>query len=77
MTDEKVNVYLALCWIKVGATDATALGQFKKQAHSHGREKERTSLYFGCDFSGCYNFGKIIKMVVTRCHILKTKCTKV
>ena len=51
------------CRIKVGATDAAALGSFKKQTHS-------------CDFSGWYNFGKIIKIVTTRCHILKLKCTK-
>ena len=23
-----------------------------------------------------YNFGKVIKTVATRCHILKLKCTK-
>ena len=28
------------------------------------------------DFSVWYNFGKIIKIVATRCHILKLKCTK-
>ena len=32
------------------AIDAAALGPFKKQAHGHGREKEKSSL-FGCDFS--------------------------
>jgi len=60
----------------VGAIDAAALGPFKKQAHGHGREKEKSSLYFGCDFSGWYNFGKIIKIVATKCRILKLKCTK-
>jgi len=29
-----------------------------------------------CVFSVWYNFGKIIKIVATRCHILKLKCTK-
>ena len=33
-------------------------------------------LYFGCDFSAWYNFGKIIKNVATRCHILKLTYTK-
>ena len=33
-------------------------------------------LYFTCDFSRSYNFGKIIKIVVTRCRIFKLKCTK-
>ena len=33
-------------------------------------------MYFGCDFSGWYNFGKIVKIVGTRCHILKLECTK-
>jgi len=60
----------------VGAIDAAALGPFKKWARGHGRENEKTLLYFGCDFSGWYNFGKIIKIVATRCHILKLKCTK-
>ena len=27
-------------------------------------------------FSGWYNFRKIIKIVASRCHILKLKCTK-
>jgi len=53
----------------VAAIDAAALGPFKKEAHGHGREKEKSSLYFGCDFSGWYYFGKIIKIVATRCHI--------
>jgi len=29
-----------------------------------------------CDFSGWYNFGKIVIIVATRCYILKLKCTK-
>jgi len=40
------------------------------------RTRKKSLFYFGCDFSGWYNFGKIIKTVVTRCHILKLKCTK-
>jgi len=50
----------------VGAIDAAALGPFKKYAHGHGREKKNL-LYFGCDFSGWCNFGKIINIVATRC----------
>ena len=38
--------------------------------------KRKSLLYFGCDYSGWYNFGKIIKTVPTRCHILKLKNTK-
>ena len=53
----------------MGAIDVAALGPFKRQAHGlHGRENEKSLLYFGCDFSGWYNFGKIIKTVATRCH---------
>ena len=44
--------------------------------HGRGRESEKRLLYFGCDFSGCYNFGKTIKIVAARSHILKLKCTK-
>jgi len=54
----------------VGAVDATALGPIEKQAHGHERENEKNLLYFGCDFSGWYNFGKIVKIVATKCHIL-------
>jgi len=35
-----------------------------------------SSLYCGCDFSGWYNFRKIIKIVAARYHSLKLKCTK-
>jgi len=56
----------------VGAIDAAALGPFKI---GHGREKEMSSLLW-FNFPGCYNFGKIIKTVATRCHILKLKCTR-
>jgi len=50
-------------------------------AHSRNRptatdEKKNNLLYFGCDFSGWYNFRKIIKIVATRRHIFKLKCTK-
>ena len=60
----------------MGAIDAAAL-----QAHSRIRptatdEKKNSLLYFGCDFSGWYNFGKIIKTDATRRHILKLRCTK-
>ena len=41
-----------------------------------GRENEKSLLCFGCDFSGWYNFGKIIKIVAISCHTLKLKCTK-
>jgi len=40
------------------------------------RKREKSSLQFVCDFSGWYNFGKIVKTVATRCHILKLKCTE-
>jgi len=62
----------------VGAIGAVAaLRPFKKYVHGHGRENEKSTLYFGCDFSSWYNFGeKIIKTVATRCHISKLKCTK-
>jgi len=53
----------------VGAIDAAALGPFKKQAHGRGNEK--SLLCFGCDFSGWYSFGKIIKIVATGFRILK------
>jgi len=33
-------------------------------------------LYFGYDFSGWYNFGKVIKIVAKRCHTVKPECTK-
>jgi len=39
-------------------------------------EKKKSLLCVGCDFSGWYTFGKIIKIVATRCYILKLKCTK-
>jgi len=62
--------------MKVDAIDPAALGPSKKLVHGHGREHEKSLLSFGCDFSGWYNFGKIIENVATRCHILKLKCTK-
>ena len=50
-------------------------------AHSRNRptatdEKKKNPLYFSCDFSVWYNLGTIIKIVATRCHILKLKRTK-
>ena len=39
-------------------------------------KKKKILLCFGCDFSGRYNFRKIIKIVATGCHIIKLKCTK-
>jgi len=42
-----------------------------RNKHTATDEKKKTLLCFGCDFSGWYNFGKIIKTVATRCHILK------
>ena len=39
-------------------------------------QTRKSLLCFGCDFSGWYNIGKIIKIVATRSHILKLKCTK-
>jgi len=39
-------------------------------------EKKKSLLHFGCDFSGWYNFWKNIKIVATRCQILKLKWTK-
>jgi len=55
----------------VGAIDAVA-----RNRPTATEEKKKSFLYFGCDFSGWYNFRKIIKIVATRCHILKLKCTK-
>ena len=60
--------------MKLGATDAAALDSFKNQAHSHRREQEMSSLFWFVIFSGCYNFGKIIKIDATRCHSLQLKC---
>ena len=60
----------------MGAVDAAALVPFKKQAHGHGRENEKSLLYFGCGFFGWYSFGKINEIVATRCRILEVKCTK-
>ena len=44
------------------------------QAHSRNRlttTDEKGLLCFSRDFSGRYNFGRIIKIVATRCHILE------
>jgi len=39
-------------------------------------EKKKNLSCFGCDSCGWYTFAKIIKIVATRCHIVKLKCTK-
>jgi len=59
------------CRIKVGAIDAAALGPCTQETGPRPRTRKKTLLYFGCYFSGWYNFGKIVKIVATRCHILK------
>jgi len=76
MPDLVTKTVPSQCPTKVGAIGAAALGPFKKQAHGHGGENEKSLLYFGCDFSRWYNFGKTIKVVDTRYHILTLKCTK-
>ena len=68
--------HLEQCRINVAAIDVAALCPFKKEAHGHQREIEKGLTCFGCDFSGWYSFGKIIKIVAARCHILKLKCAK-
>jgi len=40
------------------------------------KKREKSCLYFGCDFSGWYTFGKIATIIAARRHILKLKCTK-
>jgi len=57
----------------VGVIDAAALGPCKKCRPTD--EKKKSVLYFDCDFSGLYNFVKIIKTVANKCNILKLKCT--
>jgi len=47
----------------VGDIGAAALGAFKKQARGHGRENEKSLLYFRCDFSGGTNSGKLLKLL--------------
>jgi len=72
-----LTITLNQCRIKVGAIDAAALGPFKKIGpRSRTRKREKSTLHFGCDFSGWYNAGKNITTVAIRCHILKLKCTK-
>jgi len=62
------------CRIKVRAVDAAALDPFKKLAHGHGREKEAFSILVVISLLGTVS-EKIIKIIATRCHILKLKCT--
>jgi len=62
------------CWIKVSAIGAAACIRPIQETDPRPLTSKRSLLYF--DFSGWYNFGKIIKTVATRCHFLKLKCTK-
>jgi len=66
---------------KVSAGSRLVLLMLQHYAHSRNRptatdEKKKNPLYFSCDFSVWYNLGTIIKIVATRCHILKLKLTK-
>jgi len=48
--------------IKVGATDVAAVRPIPPRNRPTSTVKKKKSLlYFGCNFSGWYNFGKIIK----------------
>jgi len=60
----------------VGAIDAAALGPFKKSAHGRGREKEVFSILVVISLVGTISGKSVVKIVATRCHILKLKCTK-
>jgi len=60
----------------VGAIGAAALGPGRNMPTAT-HDKKKGLLCFDCDFSGWYNIGKILKIIVaTRCHILKLKCTQ-
>ena len=48
----------------MGATNAAALGPFKKYRPAATDEKRKNLLCVGCDFSGWYNFGKILKLLL-------------
>jgi len=48
------------CRINVGAIDAAALCSRNRPTATD--ENKNGFLYFGCDFSGWYNFRKIIKI---------------
>jgi len=68
-------------WSEVSTRSRWVLFMRQHQAHSRNRptpmdKKKKSLLCFGCDFSGQYSFGKIIKISATRYHILKLKCTK-
>jgi len=65
--DHKIAVQ---CRINAGAIDAAALRPFKNRTMA---TDEKSLLYFDYDFSGWYNFEKIIKILASRCHILKLK----
>jgi len=64
------------CRINAGAIDAAAYKPIEETGPRPRTRKEKSSLDFGCDFSGWYNFGKNSKIVATRCRILKVECTK-
>jgi len=64
------------CRINAGAADAAASGPIQETGPRSRTRKQTNLLCFGGVFSGWYNFRKIIKIVATRCHILKLKCTK-
>ena len=60
----------------MGAIGAAALGPCRNMPTATD-DKKKGLLCFDCDFSGWYNIGKILKIIVaTRCHILKLKCTQ-
>jgi len=61
-----------MCWVYLWI----GLGRVTQNGPMDNSASPLTLLYFGCDFSGWYNFWKIINTVATRCHILKLKCTK-
>ena len=59
------------------------MGAIDDAAYAHSRyrptatdEKTRKVFSVLVVFSGWHNFGKIIKIVAKRCHILKLRCTK-
>ena len=49
----------------------------KKKRPTATEEKKKSVLCFGYDFFSWYKFRKNTKIVATRCHIMKLKCTKV
>jgi len=67
MTDKRTTT-LPQWRIKAGAIDAAVLGPFKKQAHGHGRGKQKSSLCW-LQFLWLVQFREVIKTVATGCHI--------